>query len=138
MSVHENRLSLGRRQCAEQRRYLAGLESLGERLRTDELRLRAEIQLAAADGLLPEAGAVRPVFAGDLDGPLIERHTKLARSVAAIDAQIAEAGAALGAAEQALKRYELAAAQHAAGGGVSKRRRARRAASPIATRNRGS
>src|SRR5256885_14869583 len=73
MSVAENRLSLGRRQCEERRRYLAGLESLAQRLRADERRLRAEIQRAGIAGLAPEVG-----FAGSL----VERHSKLARSVA--------------------------------------------------------
>jgi len=97
MSVLENRLRLGRRQW---RRYLAGLESLAQRLGADERRLRAGIELAVAG---------RPDFAGEpggqpagqpareLAGELTERHGKLARSVAAIDTQIAEVGAAPGA-----------------------------------------
>ena len=55
MSVVENRLHLGRRQCQQWRSYLAGLESLAQRLRADERRLRADIDLAVAD---------RPDFAG--------------------------------------------------------------------------
>jgi hypothetical protein len=118
MSVLENRLRLGRRQCRQWRRYLAGLESLAQRLRADERRLQAEIELAVAG---------RPDFAGEPAGELTERHGKLARSVAAIDTQIAEVGAALGAAEQELRRHELAAAQHTARAGLSEPRRTRRA-----------
>src|SRR5438046_10676994 len=96
MSVAENRLSLGRRQCEERRRYLAGLESLAQRLRADERRLRAEIQRAGIGGPAPEGSVGQPVVAGSL----VERHSKLAGSVAEIDAQIAEAGAAPGVAER--------------------------------------
>lgn len=70
----------------------------------------------------PEGGAGQPGFAKKL----IERHGKLARSIAAIDAQIDEVGAALGAAEQELKRYELGAARHATRTGSPEPRRARR------------
>ena len=122
MSVLENRLRLGRRQC---RRYLTGLESLVQRLRADERRLWAEIELAVAGRSSPEAGAGQP--AGELARELTERHDKLARSVAAIDTQIAEVGAALGAAEQELRRQELAAAQRTARAGLSEPRRTRRA-----------
>src|SRR6266487_5238634 len=92
MTVAENRLSLGRRQCEERRRYLAGLELLAQRLRADERRLRAEIQRAGTAGPAPEGSAGQPVVAGNFAGSLVERHSKLARSVAAVDAQIAEAG----------------------------------------------
>ena len=136
MSVLENRLRLGRGQCRQWRHYLAGLESLAQRLRVDEQRLRAEINLAVT---------VRPDFTGEPGGPLarelIERHRKLVGSVAAIDTQIAEVGAALGAAEQALKREELAGAQRTARAGSSEQRRTRRAplaALPIASPDRGS
>lgn len=111
ISVLENRLRVGRGQCRQSRRYLAGLESLAQRLRADERRLRAEIELAVAGRLSPEAGAGEPGFAAEPAGELIGRHGKLVRSVAAIDTQIAEVGAALGVAEQALQGQELAAAQ---------------------------
>ena len=132
MSVAENRLSLGRRQCDERRRYLAGLQSLAQRLRADEQRLQVDIQRAG-----------QPVVAGNVSGSLVERHSKIAWSVAEIDAQIAEVAAALGVAEQELKRHELASTRHVAGAAVSERRRARRlsrvtARSPIADPGRGS
>ncbi len=131
MSILENRLSLGRLQCEERRRYVAELDSLAQRLRADAWRLRAEIERAIAAG--------NPVFAG----PLLDRHNKLARSIAAIDARIAEAGDALAAAERELKRYELARAQRADAVELADRRRAshspgaRQAASPIAGPDRG-
>jgi hypothetical protein len=119
MSVAQNRLSLGRRQCEERRRYLAGLEALAQRLRADERRLRAELQSAGVDRPAPAGGADPSAVAGSL----VERHGKLVRSVAEIDAQIAEVGAALGAAEQELKRRELASARHLAGAGHRSRAR---------------
>jgi len=131
MSVLENRLRLGRRQCRQWRRYLAGLESLAQRLGADERRLRAGIELAVAG---------RPDFAGEpggqpagqpareLAGELTERHGKLARSVAAIDTQIAEVGAAPGAAERELRGQELAAAQRTARAGLPEPRTRRASA----------
>ena len=118
MSVAKNRINLGRRQCEDLRRYLAGLESLGQRLRADERRLRVELQLAGQP-------VVAGTPAGNLTESLVERHGKLARSVAEIDAQMAKVGAALGAAEQELKRYELASAPLDANARVSEQRRAR-------------
>jgi hypothetical protein len=114
MNVLGNRLSLGRQQCEERRRYVAELELLARRLRADGWRLREEIERAVAAGT--------PVFAE----PLLDRHGRLARSVAAIDAQIAETGNALAAAEWELKRYELASAQRAGVAELSERRRAPR------------
>jgi hypothetical protein len=130
MSVAENRLNLGRRRCNDLRRHLAGLEALAQRLRADERRLRAELQLA-----LQPAVAGAPV--GNLPESLAERHGKLARSVAEIDSQIATVGAALGVAERELKRHERASAQHAAGAVVPERRGVHRSSrvpgtSPIA------
>jgi hypothetical protein len=147
MSVLENRLRLGRRRCQQWRRYLADLESLAQQLRTDEQQLWAEVELAVAGPTSPEAGAGRPDFArepggrlaGEPAGKLIERHGKLARSVAAIDTQIAEVGAALGAAERELRGLELATEQPTARAGLSGPRRSRRnpiAALPIARRDR--
>lgn len=122
MSVVENRLGLGRRHCEEQRRYLAALEALAQRLRADERRLRTEPPLAGIAGQSVIAG--NPAW--KQAEALVERRAKLARSVAEIDAQIAEVGAALGVAERELQRREIASARHAANTGVSERRRARR------------
>jgi hypothetical protein len=130
MSVLENRLRLGRRQCRQWRRYLAGLESLAQRLGADGPRLRAGIERAVAgrpDFAGEPDGQPAGEVAGDLARELTERHGKLARSVAAIDTQIAEVGAALGAAEQELRRQELAAVPRSARAGLSEPRRTRRA-----------
>src|SRR5260370_33320098 len=99
MNTRENRITLHRRHCAERQRYLAELEFLAQRLRTDGGLLRGEIERAVAVG--------NPASAH----PLLQRHGKLARSLAAIEGQIAAAGDALAAADRELKRHELAAAQ---------------------------
>jgi hypothetical protein len=126
MSILDDRLRLGRRQCQQWRSHLAGLESLAQRLRADERRLRAEIELGVAGRLSPEAGAGQPGFAAEPAGELLGRHGKLVRSVAAVDTQIAEVGAALGVAEQALQGQELAAAQRTVRAGGPESRRTRR------------
>lgn len=113
MSIHDNLLHRRRRQCAEQRHYLAELELLAQRLRADAGRLRAEIERAVALG---DPLSTRP---------LIERHGAVERSVAAIESQIAAAGDALAAAEQELTRHELAAVRRAGREGLAERRRPR-------------
>jgi phage shock protein A len=70
-------------------------------LGADVSRLREEIERAVAVG--------NPASAQ----PMLERHAKLARSLAAIEGQIAAAGEALTSAERDLKRLELGAAQRA-------------------------
>jgi hypothetical protein len=114
MSVAENLLNLRRRQCEERRRYLAELEFLAQRLGEDAGRLRAEIERTEASG---DPAPARP---------LIARRIKLERSLAAVQSQIAAAGDALAAAEQELKRHELAAAQRAGRAAFSQRGGARR------------
>src|SRR5579864_183124 len=99
MNALENRLTLHRRHCEERQRYLAELESLAQRLRADGGRLRSEIELAVTVG--------NPASTQ----PLLERHGKLARSLAAIEGQVAAAASALATAVRELKRHELAAAQ---------------------------
>jgi flagellar protein FliJ len=101
MNSLENRITLHRRHCEERRRYLAELESLAQRLRTDGGRLRFEIERAVTVG--------NPASAH----PLLQRHGQLARSLAAIEGQIAVAGDALAAAARELKRHEFAATQRA-------------------------
>ncbi len=131
MNSLENRISVHRRHCEERRRYLAELESLAQRLRADGARLRSEIEQAVAVG--------NPASAH----PLLQRHVQLARSLAAIEGQIAAAGDALAAAARELKRHEFAAAQRAPGPGLPVERRsprssrARPAASPLGSADRG-
>ena len=83
-------------QLAERQRYLADLEALGDRLRADVERLRAEIGQVGGDGALPTNGRLDPLFIR----PLIDRRDKLLRSIGEIDAQIDEARAALLSAQQ--------------------------------------
>jgi len=111
MNAIENRLTLHRRHCDERQRYLAELESLAQRLRADGGRLRSEIERAVTGG--------NPASTQ----PLLERHGKLARSLAAIEGQIAAAGDALAAAARELKRHEIAAAQRPDNAGMSAARR---------------
>jgi hypothetical protein len=113
MNAIENRLILHRWNCEERQRYLAELESLALRLRADGGRLRCEIERAETVGN-PAASQ-----------PLLERHGKLARSLAAIEGQIAAADDALHAAVRELKRHELAAAQRADDAGMPDGRRPR-------------
>ena len=93
MSVLETLMRRRRRECDERRRYVAELERLGERLRADAEEVCREVAHGGTAALLAE------------------RHAKLERSVAAIDAQIIAARAALAAIEQELRRHELARAR---------------------------
>lgn len=88
-------------QLAERQRYLGELESLGEKLAADLDRLRAEIDEAGGDAV-PTNRRHDPL----LIRPLIERRDKLMRSIAEIDAQIAEARAALASAQQEARLVE--------------------------------
>jgi flagellar protein FliJ len=115
MSVMDNLLRLRRRQCEERRHYLAELEHLAGRLQADVRRLEAEIELAAAAGNR------------DATRPLIERRGKVERSVAAIEAQIDVASAALAAAEQDLRQHETTFSQRAGGARLADRLQLRRA-----------
>jgi len=115
MNALENRLTLHRRNCDERRRYLAELESLAQRLRADGGRLRSEIELAVTVG---DPASTQP---------LLGRHGQLARSLAAIEGQIAAAAAALATADRELRRREFAAAQRIDNAGPSAARRAPRA-----------
>ncbi len=95
MSVREDVLRLQRWRLEERQSYLANLQSLAARLRADAARLAAEI--ADSNRRLGEpddAGAVSPLF----HGALVQRHDKIVRSIVELDAQIAEARAAVAAA----------------------------------------
>src|ERR1700722_9233222 len=96
MSSRQNLRHAQQWQLAERQRYLAELQSLGDRLRADTDRLRDEIeQLGGADAV-PTNPRLDPLFVR----PLLERREKLMRSIAEIDAQILEAQAAVTAAQQ--------------------------------------
>ena len=96
-------------QLAERQRYLTELEALGERLRADVERLREEIDEAGGADKLPSNQRLDPLFIR----PLVDRHEKLVRSVAEIDAQIAEARVAVASAQQEVKLVEGAMVQRA-------------------------
>src|ERR1700721_4446109 len=83
-------------QLAERQRYLAELQSLGDRLRADADRLRDEIEQLGGAGAVPTNPRLDPLFVR----PLLERREKLMRSIAEIDAQIVEAQAAVTAATE--------------------------------------
>jgi len=89
-------------QLAERQRYLTELEALGERLRADVERLRGEIDEAGGATAVPSNTRLDPLFVR----PLIDRHEKLLRSVAEIEAQIVAARAAVVAAQQEAKLVE--------------------------------
>ena len=88
-----------RQRYEEQQRRLARLEALAERLRVDERRLRTEIQGVFADWLAPQPATGNPVCAR----ALIERHGKLARTLASIECRIAAASDALAVAVRELR-----------------------------------
>jgi hypothetical protein len=123
MSVLDSVLRLHRRECEDRRRYAAELELLAERLRTDAMRVRSEMEAAGGRG-------------PDGPEPLAERCHKLERSVAELEGQLAAARAALAGVEEQLKLYERAVADRAGGAALSDRRLARRnrQADPATTR----
>ena len=88
-------------QLGERQRYLSELESLGEKLASDLDGLRAAIDEAGSEAV-PTHRRHEPL----LIRPLIERRDKLTRSIGEIDAQIAEARAALASAQQEAKLVE--------------------------------
>ena len=101
-----NNLQLAQQwQLAERQRYLTELESLGDRLRIDVDRLREEIDRSGGDAL-PTNSKVDPLFIR----PLLDRRDKLMRSITEIDAQIAEARAAVVTGQQEAKLVEGALA----------------------------
>jgi hypothetical protein len=107
MTVLENRVRLIRRECAERQNHVAALEGLMERLSADALRLggaarRCAEADAAAASLNAEPAPVPPAT---------QRLGKLAGSVADLGRELAAARASLRAAEEALRRYERAAAR---------------------------
>lgn len=122
MTVVENLLRLHRWQLEERRRYVTELESLAERLRTDARWLTAEIDARAA---MPDPSGEIDLGDHPLGRRLIERRRKLENSIAEIEAQIADAHAAVAAAEQEVGIYELAASQgrSAASGAMIRRSR---------------
>jgi hypothetical protein len=90
------------RLLAEQQRYLTELEGLCERLRVDVERLREEIEEAGGANAVPSNPRLDPLFVR----PLVDRHEKLLRSVAEVEAQIVDARAAVLSMQQEVKLVE--------------------------------
>jgi flagellar FliJ protein len=110
MSALDTLIRVNRWRLDEQRRQLAELERLAERLRGESSRLEQELtseqQVAGASY---EAGLGYPNFARDL----IERRRKLAASLAEVEDRIAAAREAFAETFGEVKRYEIAAANRA-------------------------
>ena len=122
MSVRENLLRLHRWRLQERQDYLAGLESLMERLRADAARLQEEVaESERANGRVANADDPPPYLA-----PLIERRTRIERSMAEIEAQIGEAREMVEAARQEVKHAESSVGPHAQPGPMRVTRRTRR------------
>ena len=119
MTVSHNRLRQHRWELDERRRFLAGLEALAARLRRDAQRLHWEIEEETGAGSSEQKpGVVYPIFVE----PMLERRKKLERSIAEIEAQIADAREAVGTAEQELTLHEAAWANRAKANGTGARR----------------
>jgi hypothetical protein len=122
MSVRENLLRLHRWRLQERQDYLAGLESLMERLRADAGRLQDEVaESERANGRAATGGDAPPYLA-----PLIERRTRIERSMAEIETQIGEAREMVEGARQEVKHAENGAGTHAQPSPMRVTRRARR------------
>jgi flagellar FliJ protein len=102
MNGRQNFFRLQHWQLAERQRYLTELESLGARLRADVERLRDEIDEAGGADAVPANSRIDPLFIR----PLLDRRDKLLRSIAEVEAQIAEAHAAVASAQQEVKLFE--------------------------------
>lgn len=126
MSVRENLLRLHRWRLQERQDYLAGLESLIERLRADAARLQQEIGETEASG-----NADRGDGSAYL-APLVERRGKIERSMAEVEAQIGEARAMVEAAQQEVKHAENGTGTQASAGPMRVSRRVRRERQPRA------
>ena len=110
MSTLDSLIRLHRWQVDEQRRQVAALEALSEKLRHELARLaeeRAAEQAAAGDSFL-----ARHVYPGYIRRA-IERQKTLEQSLAETETQMSAAREALAQAFEELKRYEIAQANRA-------------------------
>jgi len=108
VSTLDSLIRLHRWQVDEQRRRVADLEQLAEKLREDLRRLEAE-QMNEQ-----EVARTTPEIAysyGSYAGALVERRRNLLRSLADAERRLSEARESLAAAYQEAKRYEIAAAR---------------------------
>jgi flagellar export protein FliJ len=107
MSSLDTLIKLHRWQLDEQRRKVAEIENLAEKLRAELQRLDGEEQLEQqVAGDSHEANYAYSGYAKSL----IDRRAKLAQSITETEQQIVEARAALADAFAEVKRYEIAAA----------------------------
>jgi flagellar protein FliJ len=107
MSALESLIRVNRWRLDEQRRQLAELDRLAERLREEATRLEQELSSEQkVAGASYEAGLGYPNFAREL----IERRHKLAASLGEVESQIIAAREALAETFGEMKRYEIAVA----------------------------
>ena len=127
MSVRDNLLRLHRWRLQERQDYLAGLESLMERLRADARRLQDEIaEIERAVG----RSANHPDGPALYLGPMLDRRQKIERSMAEIESQIEEARETVATALQEVKHAENGAGTHSGSPPMRVTRRARRERQP--------
>lgn len=108
MSTLDSLIRLHRWQVDEQRRCVADLEQLAEKLR-DDLR-RLEIEQASEQEVVRSAPELASSY-GSYAGALAERRRNLLQSLADAERRLGEARESLAAAYQEAKRYEIAAAR---------------------------
>jgi flagellar FliJ protein len=110
VSTLDSLIRVNRWKLDEQRRQLAELDRLAERLRGEALRLEQELTSEQrVAGASYEAGLAYPSFARDV----LERRRKLEASIADVDSRAAAARDALAETFGEVKRYEIAAANRA-------------------------
>lgn len=107
MSSLDTLIKLHRWQLDEQRRKVAEIESLAEKLRAELRRLDGEEQFEQQ--VATDSHEANYAYSGYAKS-LIDRRTKLARSIEETEQQIVEARTALADAFAEVKRYEIAAA----------------------------
>lgn len=108
MSTLDSLIRLHRWQVDEQRRRVAELEQLAEKLREDLRRLEAE-QLIEQE-VAQRSPEVSYTY-GSYAGAMVERRRNLTRSLTDAEQQTAKAREALAETYQEAKRYEIAAAR---------------------------
>lgn len=104
MNGRQNLYRLQHWMLAERQRYLADLEALASRLRTDVENLAGEIDEAGSSNASVELKAVYSMAVG----PLVERRDKLVRTIAEIEEQIVEVRDAVAVSQQEVKIFEAA------------------------------
>jgi chromosome segregation ATPase len=125
MNGRQNTYRLQHWQLAERQRYLSDLESLAAKLRADVEDLSREVDASAS---APPASPDRRDARALVVGPLLERRDKLVRTIAEVDAQLAEARETVAAAQQEVKLYDGSVAYR---GFTFEDRRVRRSRRPV-------